>query len=557
MSKVQILRALLKERLPANDEEIFELFERTAAEYEEELCGLKEENERQRKLLAAAFNSYDKTDLPQEFVKDKVSPSDQQAWAYNVEQQDPELFKNEEEKQEHPGGLEVYSTKCTNVDLNPQFSQILQYRVKDNTSAEDLASSSLEHIKPESDGEDWKGSQPACISDQGSSFHSVMGDVTSHSSEPDTDISDIDCNETREPQSCFYFLKNKMIPLGDRKCNADVQTLSQGYDQTNDYKHRLRHTSINAKQERFTISLPDESCDQVSHVAFQRRKKAFSCSECGKTVGKSRHLELHRLIHTGEKPFSCSQCGKKFNHNSNLKTHMLIHTGEKPFSCLECGKSFNQKSTLKNHMRTHTGEKPFICPQCGKACSIKGNLKIHIATHTGEKRFRCCKCGKAFSQSSSLEIHMAGHTGEKPFCCSECGKTFNQNANLKTHMLIHGAKKPFSCYVCGKSFHQNSSLKSHMIIHTGEKPFSCSECGKTFNQNANLNTHMLIHTAEKQFTCSVCGKSFNQNSSLKNHITHTGEKPCTCSQCGKAFGLKGNLKSHMSRHTRDKSFTFC
>ncbi|XP_039657016.1 uncharacterized protein LOC120559390 isoform X3 [Perca fluviatilis] len=56
MCKVQMLRALVEQRLTAAAEEIFGLFERTIAEYEEELCRSKEENERQRELLDAVFN---------------------------------------------------------------------------------------------------------------------------------------------------------------------------------------------------------------------------------------------------------------------------------------------------------------------------------------------------------------------------------------------------------------------------------------------------------------------------------------------------------------------
>ncbi|KAI3358271.1 hypothetical protein L3Q82_003268 [Scortum barcoo] len=48
-------KALVKQRLTAAAEEIFVLFERTIAEYEEELSRSKEENERQRKLLDAVF----------------------------------------------------------------------------------------------------------------------------------------------------------------------------------------------------------------------------------------------------------------------------------------------------------------------------------------------------------------------------------------------------------------------------------------------------------------------------------------------------------------------
>ena len=56
MCKVQMLRALVEQRLTAAAEEIFGLFERTIAEYEEELCRSKEENERQRELLDAVYN---------------------------------------------------------------------------------------------------------------------------------------------------------------------------------------------------------------------------------------------------------------------------------------------------------------------------------------------------------------------------------------------------------------------------------------------------------------------------------------------------------------------
>ncbi|KAJ0000593.1 hypothetical protein NQD34_012435 [Periophthalmus magnuspinnatus] len=46
VQKGQTLRALVNERLTAAAEEIFALFERTTAEYEEELCRSQEENQR-------------------------------------------------------------------------------------------------------------------------------------------------------------------------------------------------------------------------------------------------------------------------------------------------------------------------------------------------------------------------------------------------------------------------------------------------------------------------------------------------------------------------------
>ncbi|TNN35776.1 hypothetical protein EYF80_054066 [Liparis tanakae] len=56
MSKAQILRRLVNQRLTAAAQEICGLLEGAMSEYEEELCALKEENQRNRKLLHAALN---------------------------------------------------------------------------------------------------------------------------------------------------------------------------------------------------------------------------------------------------------------------------------------------------------------------------------------------------------------------------------------------------------------------------------------------------------------------------------------------------------------------
>ncbi|XP_055082867.1 uncharacterized protein LOC129456814 [Periophthalmus magnuspinnatus] len=56
MSKRQTLRALVSERLTVAAEEIFGLFERTIAEYEEELCRSKEEIQRKQELLDSVLS---------------------------------------------------------------------------------------------------------------------------------------------------------------------------------------------------------------------------------------------------------------------------------------------------------------------------------------------------------------------------------------------------------------------------------------------------------------------------------------------------------------------
>ncbi|XP_077109798.1 uncharacterized protein LOC143766196 [Ranitomeya variabilis] len=216
----------------------------------------------------------------------------------------------------------------------------------------------------------------------------------------------------------------------------------------------------------------------------------------------------HPIAHKRKKPFSCSECGKCCISKSDLTKHQRIHTGEKPFSCSECEKSFSDKSSLAQHQKIHTGEKPFSCSECGKCCISKSDLTKHQRIHTGEKPFTCSECEKSFSDKSSLAQHQKIHTGEKPFSCSECGKCFIRKKNLATHLNIHTGEKPFSCSECGKCFNRKENLARHLNIHTGEKPFSCLECQKSFSEKSIFVQHQKIHTWEKPFSCLECGKCF-------------------------------------------------
>lgn len=56
MSRVELLRVFVNERLTAAAEEIFGLFVKTVSEYEEQLYRSKQENERQLKLLDAVLS---------------------------------------------------------------------------------------------------------------------------------------------------------------------------------------------------------------------------------------------------------------------------------------------------------------------------------------------------------------------------------------------------------------------------------------------------------------------------------------------------------------------
>ncbi|XP_049457535.1 zinc finger protein ZFP2-like isoform X1 [Epinephelus fuscoguttatus] len=473
MSKAQMLRALVKQRLTAAAEEIFGLFERTIAEYEEGLSRSKQENERQRKLLDAVFNpqlQLHRAALPSDVQKVIVGEEEQQKSRSSLDQEDPEPPHIKEEQEELWSSQEGEQLQgLEKADIKFTFTSV---PVKSEEDDEEKAQSSqlhkrqTEQMKTGADGEDCGGPEPARNSDPDTYLQPDPEDKTGVSSEPETDDSG-DWKETREPQLSLNSLKSDEVTVSGLKCNAG--------------------------------------------------EKPFGCSECDKRYGTSEHLKVHMRSHTGEKPFSCTFCKKSFAHSGSLHTHEKIHTGEKPFSCLVCKRSFIQSGSLQTHMKIHTGEKPFCCSVCGKAFTQASSLKQHMSIHTGEKPFSCSVCGKCFIGSGHLNRHMRNHTGEKPFSCSVCGNTFTQVSSLRQHMSIHTGEKPFSCSVCNKSFTHRGSLQFHMAVHTGERPFSCSVCDKRFSRKGHLTQHMCIHTGEKRFSCSVCHKRFAWRPQVKTH----------------------------------------
>ncbi|XP_034748711.1 involucrin-like [Etheostoma cragini] len=214
MCKVQMLRALVEQRLTAAAEEIFGLFERTIAEYEEELCRSKEENERQRELLDAVFNPQlrvHRADVQQlSVVKEKVPPEQPKCYS-SVEQQQqleaPPHIKEEHEElgrcQEGEQLQELEEADITEFPFTP-------VSVKSEDDEEEAQSSQLhqrqtQHVETEADGEDCGGPEPARNS------HPLLQpeteDQTLDSSEPETDDS-ADWKETREPQSALNSLKH-------------------------------------------------------------------------------------------------------------------------------------------------------------------------------------------------------------------------------------------------------------------------------------------------------------------------------------------------------------
>ncbi|KAM9400154.1 uncharacterized protein ACWYII_030201 [Salvelinus alpinus] len=287
----------------------------------------------------------------------------------------------------------------------------------------------------------------------------------------------------------------------------------------------------------------------------QNSASSHSSAVSSDTVGldSSPPLEKHltKPSTTSRKTHSCCDCGEAFALKADLQRHVTL-TKKRPSECRFCKKRYNSTCKLKAHVRLCHSGKPCTCPVCGKIFKQKGHLSRHMRIHTGEKPFSCGDCGKSFRLKGHLTRHKLIHTGENPFSCGDCGKRFSLKQHLTRHKLIHTGEKPFSCGDCGKSFNLKKTLTEHIRTHTGEKPFSCGDCGKSFSVKKTLIEHIRTHTGEKPYSCGDCGKSFSVNRNLTKHkLTHTGEKQHGCSVCGKRFIQKTNLLRHVKNNHKE------
>ncbi|XP_051929059.1 zinc finger protein 16-like isoform X2 [Hippocampus zosterae] len=341
MCKVRILRTLMKQRLNVAVDEIFELFERTIAEYEEELCRTKEEKERQGELLHAVLKPHvplHRADIQQ------MSADSQEEKQQEEETAEPPHIKEEdgESLQNQKGDGDINMFVWTGVHIKSEVDEGQSSQLRD-TPHENLSQRAI----TESVGVSCEASQTGYIA--------PLSDMDDVSNSSDTDHSDTEPLETQ-----------------------------------NKSKGRLMHHAIRNK---FNCSQCEKKFANKralkSHAVSHMGVKPFACSLCEKRFSFKRNVKRHMRRHTGEKPFTCSVCARRFHDKDDMKTHMTIHTGVKPFPCAVCGKTFSRQSYLRTHIRTHTGEKPFTCAVCAKRFARTTSLKRHAQKHAAEKPFGC------------------------------------------------------------------------------------------------------------------------------------------------------------------------
>ncbi|XP_074555301.1 uncharacterized protein LOC141811219 [Halichoeres trimaculatus] len=602
LSKAELLREIVCEKLTTAAREIFAVVERTVSGYEEEAAALRREVERQKEQLEAVLQ-------PRVTLR-RIDWEDSATWAGSEDDEVEDVEDKEPEKKE--GGaikLQVCLLQDAHADMLtrnvfkssvqevmcppdlkeaefldllrstfPQLSAEFEAFTVDVTQK--LTPLNLETVTPENMEAAIKsrGNGPSALYVRVKVEESQSSPEQSPSSETNHQTKDDATNDHEGARASFYSVcveraesrQHQTEPKEEVKhggisedftapdsahCAADSDDGDDAEDETDDGDEEWKPDENDEKIESLKpndIPPKTKKKKKIKNSVVKRKSKvcqALSGSRNMLIKHSWSHVEdpeeLRSHLNSHKKTYRCDVCGKNFIYRE--MKHAAAHAGEKPNRCDDCCKVFHTPGELTVHHRRSRNKRKAVCGVCGKRLSSSDSLKRHLSVHSEERPHECSVCKQTFKHVSHLQRHMKIHLGVKAFVCSVCGRAFLGMKGLTFHMRMHNEERLYECSVCKLAFKFRSALTRHTKIHAGVKAFVCGVCGKAVLRKEQLTLHMRQHNGEKPYKCPICDKGFVRNQCLKTHM----EKPC--GQLKENI-FSDNLKVHAHIHTGERPY---
>ncbi|XP_039665015.1 zinc finger protein 250-like isoform X1 [Perca fluviatilis] len=592
MCKVQMLRALVEQRLTAAAEEIFGLFERTIAEYEEELCRSKEKNERQQKLLDAVFSPQlrlHRAELPQQHVcKEEEVLSDQElnmpvitSVVSEANSDHQLLFHNSHEAESHDqkGGKHGDSGSTGNAEPEPKKRQQLpqQHVCKEEEVLSDQhlciqeRNSSLDPEPPQIKEE----KEELCTSQKGEQLV-LKQETDTFMLTPTYEESD-----HSEGQTLNFNPDDDTLSAAEKESLASMPVITSVVSEANSDHQLLFHNSNEAEsQDQKGGNYDSGSTRHAEPEPKKRRCKSRSNSD---NVDNTNMSEIHPNTQTDVQQLSVvkaevppeqqewsssldqkdpepppyikeeqeelrtSQEGEQLQEleEADIKfpfTPVPVKSDEDDEEKAQSSQ-LHESQTEENREAERAEVDGEDCGGPEPAKNSDPDSPLQPATHDKT------------SDSSESQTDASGDLEETREPQSGLNPLQNNEVAV-SDVECNTGNTSVSSSECAGSVGRKKHLQKPSGVQTGVKPFSCSVCGKRFPLKKTLTSHMKLHSEENSSTCSVCKASFFKPSNLVVHMRiHTGEKPLSCSVCKKTFADPSNLKRHLVVHTGEKSFS--
>ncbi|XP_035859524.1 zinc finger protein 835-like isoform X9 [Sander lucioperca] len=605
MSKVQMLRALVEQRLTAAAEEIFGLFEGTIAEYEEELCRSKEKNERQQKLLDAVLNPQlrlHRAELPQQHVcKEEEDLSDQElnmpviTSVVSEANSDHQLLSHnshEAESQDQKGGKHGDSGSTRNAEPEPKKRQRKRRSHRnnvDNTKLSEIHPNTQTELPQQyvCKEEEVLSDQHLCIQEKKSSLDQEDPEPPKIKEEQEELCTSQEGEQLVLKQETDTFMLTPTYKESDHSegqtlnFNPDDDTLSAAEKESLDNMPVITSVVSEATRDHQLLS-------HNFHEAESQDQKEGNYGDSGSTRNAEPEPKKRRR--------------KSRSHTNNVDNTNISETAkdvqqlsvvkaEVPPEQQEWSSSLDQEDPEPPHIKEEQ-EKLWTSQEGEQRQGLEeADIKFQFTSvpvkseedeekaqssqlhesHTEENREAerteadgedCGGPEPARNSDPDSPLQPATHDKTSDSSESETREPQSGLNPLKNNEVAvsdvecNTGNTSVSSSECAGSVGHKKHLQKHSGVQTGVKPFCCSVCGKRYLLKKTLTTHMKLHSEEKCFTCSVCKASFCQPGNLVKHMRiHTGEKPFSCSVCGKRFTQKQHLKPHLAIHTGEKTFS--